>query len=72
MKYDTEYKILLAGYLVAALFVFGVAFFGVYSVIIDAQCAERGWRDSKITVTLTPYCINRTDQTDIIKKLSEI
>lgn len=46
--------------------------FGIYSGIVGNKCAEKGWRDSKITITLTPYCINRTDQTDIIKPLKEI
>lgn len=56
---------------ILAVFV-GAMYSAVIQGITEDLCAAKGWRDSKVTITFQRYCINRTDQTDIIKPLSEI
>jgi hypothetical protein len=49
-----------------------IAVAGYFGLTTDARCKARGWREGSVTWNLQRYCITRTDQSDIVKPLSEI
>lgn len=72
MSYDGEDLFAL----IAAI-VFGLVICTAISVAIinskwDRECMDHGYRDAKIVWFLTPYCVQRVDQTDIVISLKKV
>lgn len=56
---------------ITLLLIYGAAF--SYQVATgEKACLVAGYRDASITWDLTVYCITRSEQTDIVKPLSEV
>jgi hypothetical protein len=54
-----------------AFLVWALIGFGLH-VATEDRCLAAGYRDAVVTATYQRYCVTRTEQTDIVKPLSEV
>lgn len=54
------------------LMIFGVIWYSIAASRWDRECMDSGYRDAKVVWFLTPYCVQRVDQTDIVVSLERV
>lgn len=57
----------------AILAIIGAIGYSSYvEVAASNRCLKRGFPESKVTITLTTYCIKRVNQTDSVARLVDL